>query len=278
MQAKTTSFVIPVGAFWEECHFPDLPLMPGVLLIKAIREASGLGGYWENLAATFRRALKPGDRAQLCFNSTSPHTQVDARVMADDNLVANCYGSLSRKELTPWPGTVSTQTPAVTEKQVQALLPMTGTFRLVRDLLVNNHQQTTTGRLVVCPDWAHETAPHERAMVWAQEALLEGANQVAALVMIKALAFSGVANQIPVLTRLEGVFEANLPLVGNALEAEILVDVSACAIRGRRQGTGKVRIYSHFPMAGQKPGQTFYEGSVTASLMPAPQPTEAATA
>jgi hypothetical protein len=62
-------------------------------------------------------------------------------------------------------------------------------------------------------------------------------------------------------------------LAGAFEGTEVFVDVTEASIRGRRMGSGKVRIYSLFPMSGwAEPGQvTFYEGTVTASLMPVPE-------
>ena len=70
------SYTIPKDSFWVKAHFPDYPIMPGVLLIEMMAQASGLlicafnkeyhGAILINVKdARFRNNAIPGDDVEI---------------------------------------------------------------------------------------------------------------------------------------------------------------------------------------------------------------------
>lgn len=270
MPQAATAQVVPTTGFWNECHFPGMPLWPGVLQLKMIREMARRGVHWTRVKAEFRYALKPGDIIQPCFEWT-PGSTVKCNLLKEGTKASTVEGDLTSEPQVTWRGAHVSASPVLGNEAIARLLPMIPPFRLVDELLANDPERTTTGRLTACPDWASARDKTGQA-IWGQEALLEGANQVAALVMFQRLACLGQQDQIPVLMRLEGAFETGLPEADPYRATDVLVDVTDVKIQRRRVGTGQVRIYSLLDLAGQKPSQTtFYQGSVKAIFMLLPK-------
>ena len=93
-------------------HFPDLPIMPGVLLCEALAQAGALlmcrseGGFCADMVAAltgidgarFRRPVLPGDQLHLevtLIKRHKPLWKMKGRVLVDGKLVAEAELSLT---------------------------------------------------------------------------------------------------------------------------------------------------------------------------------------
>ena len=71
-------------------HFPDRPVLPGVVLLDLITEAIGLGAPRAITSTKFHRALKPGDGFVLHWKIAGPSVSFrcerDAEMIAEGRL------------------------------------------------------------------------------------------------------------------------------------------------------------------------------------------------
>ena len=93
---------VTVNEPFFEGHFPEVPIMPGVLILEALAQTGGIliheKGYKDNLAlllsvnnAKFRKSVHPGDCLYLhaeALHLGSRGGKVNAKACVDDKLVA----------------------------------------------------------------------------------------------------------------------------------------------------------------------------------------------